>query len=169
MNFGFFCPKMAVSWRTSAFHKNRPWNPYFYSVFLGARFLGQGVKTREILKSHQEKWKNLTDNWKANFLVFLLVFWVLFFLVFFCFATSLGPKPSCLAFVLFFGCFFLGFFWGEGLRVRWGGPKGHLTWPLTLLISFLFFLLFCVLFFLVFFWGGLRVRWGGPKGHLTWP
>ena len=34
---------MAVSWRITAFQK-RAWNPYFYSVFLGARFLGQGVK-----------------------------------------------------------------------------------------------------------------------------
>ena len=32
---------------------------------------------------------------------------------------------------LFFVCFFLFFFcfFLEGLRVRWGGPKGHLTWP----------------------------------------
>ena len=48
--------------------------------------------------------------------VFGFVFcFVFFFSVFFC----------------FFVCFFV-FFWFvflEGLRVRWGGPKGHLTWP----------------------------------------
>ena len=49
-----------------------------------------------------------------------------------------------LLFVLYF--VFFGFcFFGvllEGLRVKWGGPKGHLTWPYTLLI-------YCF-----FFWGG---------------
>ena len=38
------------------------------------------------------------------------------------------------------------FFFGGGrvLRVRWGGPKGHLTWPLLFLVlfSFCFFVLF---------------------------
>ena len=35
----------------------------------------------------------------------------------------------CFSFVFFFVfcCFLFVFF--EGLRVRWGGPKGHLTWP----------------------------------------
>ena len=33
MNLAFFGPKMAVSWRTTAFQKKRPWNHYFYSVF----------------------------------------------------------------------------------------------------------------------------------------
>ena len=49
---------------------------------------------------------------------FLFCF-VLFFVLFVCF------------------CFSFLFFW-EGLRVRWGGPKGHLTWLQTLLIFFLF-------------------------------
>ena len=38
----------------------------------------------------------------------------------------------CLCFLLFFVFFVLFFvfrFSLEGLRVRWGGPKGHLTWP----------------------------------------
>ena len=33
-----------------------------------------------------------------------------------------------LFFCCFFSCFCL-FVFLEGLRVRWGGPKGHLTWP----------------------------------------
>ena len=45
---------------------------------------------------------------------FVLVFWGVF-LLFFC---------SC--FFCFLCCFFCCFL--EGLRVRWGGPKGHLTW-----------------------------------------
>ena len=53
-------------------------------------------------------------------LVLLLFLFVCFFF-YFC---------SCFWFLLFFVCFcfFLLFSW-EGLRVRWGGPKGHLTWP----------------------------------------
>ena len=38
----------------------------------------------------------------------------------------------CFAFLICVFCFaflFLFLFLGEGLRVRWGGPKGHLTWP----------------------------------------
>ena len=78
------------------------------------------------------------------FLVFFLLFFVLFFLFFvFCFFGGLkgqvrwpkGPPHLALnppyffvfVFLLFF-CVFLCFFL-EGLRVRWGGPKGHLTWP----------------------------------------
>ena len=51
-----------------------------------------------------------------------LIFW--YFLV--CLAISF--------FLLFLLFLFLVFFCLEGLRVRWGGPKGHLTWPWTLLI-----------------------------------
>ena len=65
----------------------------------------------------------------------LLFLFLFFFLFIFCF-TSLGPKPSLFfgfCFYLFFCCFFVSFFCFcfclEGLRVRWGGPKGHLTWP----------------------------------------
>ena len=52
-------------------------------------------------------------------------------------ATSLGPKP---AFVFMFFFFFV-FFWGEGLRVRRGGLKGHLTWHLNPAYLFSFFLI----------------------------
>ena len=48
----------------------------------------------------------------------------LFFLGIFVFFTLL-----CFCFFLFL-LFFFGFVFSlEGLRVRWGGPKGHLTWP----------------------------------------
>ena len=71
------------------------------------------------------------------------VFWLLYhFLFLFClffwgFNTSLGPKPSllcfrfglfCFVFFLFVLCLSFVFCLG-GLRVTWGGPKGHLTWP----------------------------------------
>ena len=62
MNFGFFVPKMAVSWRTSAFQKNSAWNPYVYSGFLGARFLGQGVKKGKFWKPTKKR-KIVTNNW----------------------------------------------------------------------------------------------------------
>ena len=82
--------------------------------------------------------------------------------------------------------FFLVFFWFgiflEGLRVTWwGGPKGHLNWPQTLLICFVLFLvcfclfcfscwvLFALWFLLLFIWKAFRAKWGGPLGHLTWP
>ena len=82
-------------------------------------------------------------------LFFVLFFFFVFFVfvLFFCFFGFLerwpkGPPhltlnpPYFLVFV--FCCFFVFFFlvflflvsvFLEGLRVRWGGPKGHLTWP----------------------------------------
>ena len=42
-------------------------------------------------------------------------------------ATSLGPKPSFFVIVFFVFWVFV-FVFLEGLRVRGGGPKGHLTW-----------------------------------------
>ena len=71
------------------------------------------------------------------FLVFVFVFCVafvsvLFALFLFCCWIVFGVG-SCFAFVFVFFCFvfFVLFFFVflEGLRVRWGGPKGHLTWP----------------------------------------
>ena len=60
-------------------------------------------------------------------------------------ATSLGPKPSLFIWFVFF--LFFVFVW-EGLRVRWGGPKGHLTWPLNPpSVFFVFFSLFSFLCF----------------------
>ena len=57
------------------------------------------------------------------FLVLVLVLLLfLFIFFFFCFCVLVF---FVFVFVLVFVfCFFL-----EGLRVRWGGPKGHLTWP----------------------------------------
>ena len=77
----------------------------------------------------------------------------------------------CVIFWICFFCFWFCFFF-EGLRVKWGGPKGHLNWPQTLLMCFLLFLVvFCFYFLVLFFYflQGLRVRWGCPKGDLTWP
>ena len=97
--FGFLVQKMAVSWRIRFFQKVC-WNPKFYSVF-GVRAFWAKLSKNDILDAHPKK-KVLTDNWEAHFLVFL-------------------------GFSGFFPFIFLFSF--EGLRVRWGGPKGHLTWP----------------------------------------
>ena len=87
----------------------------------------------------------------------LLLFLFLFFLLFLCSCFFCFCFCSCFCFLLFFGgfkgqvrwpkgpphlalnppyffvfvffCFLLFGFFLEGLRVRWGGPKGHLTWP----------------------------------------
>ena len=139
MNLGFFGPKMAVSWRTSAFQKKGPETPIFI-VFFGCALSGPRCQKRENLKSDQEKWKNLTDNWKAIFwyfccffggffffavFLFFLFFLYFLFFCFFCFfwrvlgsgevaqrATSLGPKPSLFVFLVlfFFLCFLFSFF-----------------------------------------------------------
>ena len=70
---------------------------------------------------------------------------------YFCFSCCF--LSVCFHFVFVLLCF-------VGLRVRWGGPKGHLTWPQTLLA--------CLVSFL-FSFGGFKglVRW--PKGppHLA--
>ena len=81
------------------------------------------------------------------FLVFVFVFCVafvsvLFFVFVFVFVLLLDWFWCwfllCVCFVFFFFCFFVLVFLFlffcflvslEGLRVRWGGPKGHLTWP----------------------------------------
>ena len=55
--FGFFGPKMAVSWRITSFQKKLPETPIFI-VFLGARFLGQGVKKGNFWIPCQKKKEN---------------------------------------------------------------------------------------------------------------
>ena len=146
MNLGFFGPKMAVSWRTSAFQKKGPETPIFI-VFFGCAVFGPSCQKREILDTHPKKKKIFTDNWKAHFWVFF-VFSCFFFVLFFLF--------------LFFVCFvFLCFF---------GGFKGHVRWPegpphLALNPPYLFF----VLFLFCFFWGFFCCFFGGFKGQVRWP
>ena len=106
--FWFLGPKMAVSWRISAFQKKGPETPVFI-VFWGARCLGQGVKKGKFWKATQQKRKSWLITEKLFFGIF---------------AVILGAFFSCNFLFPFFVFFFL-----EGLRVRWGGPKGHLTWP----------------------------------------
>ena len=131
-----FFPKMAVSWRRSVFQTLVCWNPYFYSV-LGCALFGPSCQKREFLDPLPKK-TCLIDSWKALFFgIFGFVFfWFFFcfFFVFICFCFLFGgfkgqmrwPQgPHHLALnppYLF--CFIL-----RGSRVRWGGPKGHLTWP----------------------------------------
>ena len=100
----------------NSFQKKSCWNLYFYSVVWVHAFWAKVSKKGNFEKTPKKKPK-LTDNWKAPFLVFLCFFVASFFSCFSCF------------FLFVFFCVFL-----EGLRVRWGGPKGHLTWPWTLLI-----------------------------------
>ena len=128
-----------------AFQKQRAWNPYFYSVFWVRVFWAKVSKKIEKPPRKMEKFDWWTENlFFGIFAVFFgfffsLFFWFLLFVLFF-FCVFFGgfkgqvrwPKgPPHLALnpPYFFSVFFFVFFFLEGLRVRWGGPKGHLTWP----------------------------------------
>ena len=112
----FFCPKMAVLWRTSAFQKKSAWNPYFYSVFGMSAFWAK-VSKKGNFEKPPKKWKKLTDNWKAIFWYFCFFFGGgFFFLVFFCFFL----------FSLFFFVFVF-FFGGFKGQVRWPEGPPHLA------------------------------------------
>ena len=150
MNLGFFGPKMAVSWRTSAFQKKTCWNPNFYSAFW-VRTLWAKMSKKENLKTHQKRKKTWLITGKL-FFVGIFVFFCCFFLVFVCFFLF-----SLSSLFLFF-CLF----WGFKGQVRWPEGPPHLAQN----PPYLFFC-FCCLFCLLFFFE--RLRWGGPKGHLTWP
>ena len=156
--FGFFGPKMAVSWRITFFQKNRL-KPLFYSVF-GCAFSGPSCQKRQFLDTHPKKNKILTDNWKALFLVFLCFFTVSFFLFwFFVFVFF------CFFFCFLFLCFF--FFGGFKGQVRWPEGPPHLALnPPYFLFVFLFFCWF-LLVFVCFFC--LRVRWGGRRATSLGP
>ena len=156
MNFGSFGPKMAVSWRTSAFQKKGPETRIFI-VFFGCALSGPRCQKREILKSHPKKRKIWLTTEKlifGYFWCFFGGFFFLFFLFFLLFSL----------FLFLFLCFFFGGFKGQ---VRWPEGPPHLALNPPSFFFFVFLVVFCLLFFV--FFGGLRVRWGGPKGHLTWP
>ena len=53
----FFGPKMAVSWRTTAFPKKRAWDPYFYSVFWVQAFWAKVSKKGNFEKPPKKKKK----------------------------------------------------------------------------------------------------------------
>ena len=84
------------------------------------------------------------------FALFLFCCWIVFG-VGSCFAFVFVVFCFFYFFLLFCSCFFLGFFvvlfFLEGLRVRWGGHLGHLTWPLNP-PYFLFVFCFCFFVFL---------------------
>ena len=117
---------MAVLWRISAFQKNLPDTPIFI-VFFGWALFGSRCQKRDFEKPPKKR-----KIWLITEKLFFGIFAVFF-----------GGGAS---FFLFFCWFFL-----EGLRVKWGGPKGHLTWPSTLLICFCCFYCFFVLFFVFCF------------------
>ena len=108
------------------------------------------VSKREILKNHPNRKEKLTDNWKANFFVFLLLFLGLLFFLFFVF---LGPPHLALnpPFSFVFFCFFCFFF---------GGFKGQVRWPegATSLGPKPSFLCFCFVWFFVLFFGLLLIQ-----------
>ena len=84
------------------------------------------------------------------FFVFAFPFGVGFvFVCLLCFVLWLDVVVSVSVFFCVFCCLCLFVFVLEGLRVRWGGPKGHLTWPYTLQLLFFVFLFgfFCFPFF----------------------
>ena len=125
MNLGFFCPKMAVLWRITVFQKVVCWNPYFYSV-LGVRAFWANLSEKGIFGHPPKNKKNLTDNWKAHFLIFSVFVVCLFFLFF-----------------VFFGGF-------KG-QVRWPEGPPHLALnPPYLFFCVLFFVFVCFCFFCLF-------------------
>ena len=152
MNLGFFCPKMAVSWRTTVFQKLVCWNPYFYSVLEVPAFWAK-LSKKAIFGHPPKKKEILTDNWKALFWVFL------------CFFTF------CFFFLVFLVCFFCGFLFFVSFLFFVGGFKGQVRWPEGpphlvlnppyLLFVFCGFCCFCCFCFLCFF--------GGFKGQVMWP
>ena len=159
--FGFFCPKMAVSWRATVFQKMFCWNPDFYCVFWGRVFWAEFSK-EGIFDTHQKK--KLTDNWKVHFLIFLCFFCFLsllfvfcwFFVLFFCFlffVFFLGPKPFfCFGlFYLFIFCLFLSVPLCFSLAFFGLPPFQFLFLCLSLSLScfFFFLLVFLVCFLLV--------------------
>ena len=159
--FWFFCPKMAVLWRTSAFPKKRAWNPYF-KVFLGWALFGPRCQKRVILKSHPKQRKHWLITEKLFFGIFAVFLGGLLFFLFFCFFLCFfgglkgqvrwpeGPPHLALnpPYLFFFGgvCFVF-------LLVFFGGFKGQVRWPfgpphLALNPPYLFLLFFCFLFFI---------------------
>ena len=110
MNFGFFGPKMAVSWRTSAVQKERAWNPYFYSVF-GFSLLGARCQKGNFEKRPRKNGKIWLIIEKLFFGIFAGFFGGFFFFVFFFGPPHLALNPPCFfGFGLFFLCFFVYFF-----------------------------------------------------------
>ena len=117
----FFEKKRAFSWcgRLSGF-----WPNVFLTktVFKPRNTIKIGVSTEiaQNQKWHLFVWKGVFWSGEvAKIWATSLCFWkavvFLFYWFIFCFS-------------LLFAFFCFCFFW-EGLRVRWGGPKGHLTWP----------------------------------------
>ena len=106
------------------------------------------------------------------FVLLLDCFWCWFLFCFcFCFFFFVFLFFVLVVFVFVFFVFCC-FVFLEGLRVRRGGPKGHLTWPQTLLIFlFLFFVWFCLVLFVLFVLFLLFVFCflGRFKGQVRWP
>ena len=128
----------------NCFQKLVYWKPYFHSVLWVCACWAKLWK--RALWTKKGTLKILLDNWKAHFLVcFDFSSFFCSVRVFFGFCLSVeglrvrSPPHLALNSPYLF-CFFV----LEGVRVRWGGPKGHLIWPQTLvLLLFCFFLFLC--------------------------
>ena len=122
-------------------------------MFLGARFLGQGVKKRQFLDTPSKKKR------KFWLITEKLFFW--YFCVFYFF--FLGFSFFCFFLLFFWFCFvFFCFFWGFKGQVRWPEGPPHLALnPPYLFFLVLFLFLFCFVFCLFFL--------GGFKGQVRWP
>ena len=115
-----------------------------FIVLFGCALFGQVVKKGNFghPPKKRKKWLITEKLFFWYFCVFVFFVFVFFFFLF-CYSCAFfggfkgqvrwpeGPphlalNPPYLFFVSSF--FLLGFFVLEGLRVRWGGPKGHLTW-----------------------------------------
>ena len=113
--FGFFCPKMAVSWRIPFFPpKKIGWNPYFYSVF-GVRIFWAKLSKKGNFWTPTQKRRKFWLTTEKLFFCFFFVFFNFSFLFFWFFCLFFFV--SFFVFCFLFCCFL------EGLRVRWGGPK----------------------------------------------
>ena len=109
----FFCQKLTGDvWKTTIYLQ--VWE-FFGSCFVNPFFLGLAFYFMLCLVFH--------------FLYFFLLFHKSSFYVLVLVSVVLGFLGFDMCYLLDFFGWFLVFVFFEGLRVRWGGPKDHLTWP----------------------------------------
>ena len=126
-----YFPKVAVSWRITAFPKMPCWNPYLYSVFWVCAFWAK-LSKKQFLNTppkRKRKFWLITENLFFGLFVFFLF---LSFFSFWFFFVFWG--------VLFFLCFFAGF---KGqVRCPEGPPHLALNPPYFFCLVFFVFLFF---------------------------
>ena len=128
----FFGPKIAVSWRTSAFQKKGPENPIFI-VFLGCALFGPSCQKKGNFghpPKEEQKFSLITE---SSFLS-IFVFFLFFLFSFFCF----------FCFVVFCVSFWRNYGWPEGPPHLALNPP-YLFFFVFVLFLFFFFGIFCFL------------------------